>query len=145
MPHNIVKISYEYCRASCANRDVSDFKKGRIIGLHHSKKTTKEIAGIGLRSVQRILKTRKDSNEPSTSRNKCGRKKLLSSRNRRSQKRLVKKSQKKWYLRINATEATDLAVFKCRQIWRFLYLRINANLAVFKCRQRHRSYRFGGF
>ncbi|GBM50011.1 hypothetical protein AVEN_167129-1 [Araneus ventricosus] len=58
-------------------KDVSDFERGQIIGLHQSKKTIKEIAeitGIGLRSVQRIIKTRKDSGEPSTSRNKCGRK-----------------------------------------------------------------------
>ncbi|GBO30769.1 hypothetical protein AVEN_174175-1 [Araneus ventricosus] len=57
--------------------DVSDFRKGQIIGLHQSKKTTKGITGIGLRSVQRIIKTGKDSGEPSTSRNKCGLKKLF--------------------------------------------------------------------
>ncbi|GBM58445.1 hypothetical protein AVEN_269135-1 [Araneus ventricosus] len=52
---------------------VSDFKKGEITGQHQSKKTTKEIAeitGIGLRSLQRIIKTWKDSGEPSTSQNK---------------------------------------------------------------------------
>ncbi|GBL92449.1 hypothetical protein AVEN_26585-1 [Araneus ventricosus] len=51
-------------------RDVSDFKKDKIIGLNQSKKITKKIAEIGLRSVQRIIKTGKDSGEPSTTRNK---------------------------------------------------------------------------
>ncbi|GBL85901.1 Transposable element Tcb1 transposase [Araneus ventricosus] len=89
----------------CRGKDVSDFKKGRIIGLHQSKKTTKEVAeitGIGLRSVQRIFKTWKDSGEPPTSRNKCGRKKLLNSRDRRSLKRPVKKNRKKSYLELTA-------------------------------------------
>ncbi|GBN88105.1 hypothetical protein AVEN_191986-1 [Araneus ventricosus] len=61
-------------------KEVSDFKKGQIIYLHQSKKTTKEIAeitGIGLRNVQRIIKTWKDSGELPSSRNKCGRKKTL--------------------------------------------------------------------
>ncbi|GBM58442.1 hypothetical protein AVEN_269132-1 [Araneus ventricosus] len=69
---------------------VSDFKKGEITGQHQSKKTTKDIAeipGIGLRSVQRIIKSWKDSDEPSTSQNKMWSEKLLSSRNRRSLKR----------------------------------------------------------
>ncbi|GBN94183.1 hypothetical protein AVEN_207876-1 [Araneus ventricosus] len=89
----------------CYGKGVSDFKKSPIIGLHQSKKTTKEIAeitGIGLRSVQRIIKTWKGSGEPLTSRNKCGRKKLVSSRDRRSLKRLVQKNRKKSTLELTA-------------------------------------------
>ena len=44
----------------------------------HLEKTSKEIAEntkIGLRTVQRISKNWKDSGEPSSSREKCGRKK----------------------------------------------------------------------
>ncbi|GBN18124.1 hypothetical protein AVEN_142892-1 [Araneus ventricosus] len=89
----------------CCGKDVSDFKKGQIMGLHHSKKTTKEIAEItriGLRSDQFIIKTSKDGDELSTSRNKCGRKKLLSSWDQRSLKRLVKKNRTKSTLELTA-------------------------------------------
>ncbi|GBM75392.1 hypothetical protein AVEN_225469-1 [Araneus ventricosus] len=82
-------------------KDVSDFKKGQIIGLRQSKKTTKEVSEITgnvLRSDQRIIKTLKGSGEPSTSRNKYGRKK----RDRRLLKRLVKKILKKSTLELTA-------------------------------------------
>ncbi|GBL98571.1 hypothetical protein AVEN_19643-1 [Araneus ventricosus] len=75
-------------------KDVSVFKYVRIIGQHQSKRTIKEIAeltGIGLRCIQRIIKTWKYSDEPSTSRNKCGREKT---RNRSPLKRLVNKNRK---------------------------------------------------
>ena len=46
---------------SCGRgKDVTLFQKGQIIGLHQAKKTTKEIdetTKIGLRTVQRIIKT----------------------------------------------------------------------------------------
>ncbi|GBN21011.1 hypothetical protein AVEN_37404-1 [Araneus ventricosus] len=86
-------------------KDVSNFKKDQIIGLHQSMKTTKEIAeitGIGLRSVQSIIKTWEDIGEPSISRNKCDRIKLSSSRDRRSLKRMVKKNRKKSTLELTA-------------------------------------------
>ena len=68
------------------------FQKGEIIDLHQAKKKTKEIAkltGIWLRTVQRIIKTWKDSGELSTLWKKCGRKKT-NDRHRRSLKCLVK-------------------------------------------------------
>ena len=66
-------------------KDVRVFEKGQIIGMHQAEKTSKEIAEttkIRLRTVQRIIKNRKDSGEPSSSREKCGRKKT--DRDRRS-------------------------------------------------------------
>ena len=64
---------------SCGE-DITLFQKGEIIGLHQAKKTSKEfdeITGTGLRTVQRIFKTWKDSGELSTSWKKWGRKKIL--------------------------------------------------------------------
>lgn len=84
-------------------KDTSMFQRGRVIGLHEAKKTTKEISettGINLRTVQRIIKEWKDSGECSSSRDNCGRKKILSDRDRRSLKRLVKKNRKKSTLQI---------------------------------------------
>ena len=46
--------------------------------MHQAEKTSKDIAEttkIGLRTVQRIIENWKDSGEPSSSREKCGRKK----------------------------------------------------------------------
>ncbi len=66
---------------------VNLFQKGQIIGMHQAKKTSKEIAETtktGLRTVQRIIKNWKDSGEPSSLRKKCGRKKILIDRDRRS-------------------------------------------------------------
>ncbi len=82
---------------SCGyGKDVNLFQKGQIIGMHQAKKkTSKEIAETGLRTVQRIIKNWKDSGEPSSSRKKCGRKKILIDRGRRSLKRLVKSNCKK--------------------------------------------------
>lgn len=60
--------------------DVSQFDKGQIIGMHLSERTPEEIAKttkIGLRTVQHIIKDWKESGDPSSSRKKCGRKKLL--------------------------------------------------------------------
>ena len=57
---------------------VALFQKGQIIVLHQAKKTTKEINETiksGLRSVQHIIKSWKDSGEPSSSRKKYGWKK----------------------------------------------------------------------
>ncbi|KAG2461113.1 RFNG acetylglucosaminyltransferase, partial [Polypterus senegalus] len=73
-------------------KDVSLFEKGQIIGMHQAEKTSKEIAEttkIGLRTVQRIIKNWKDGGDPSSSRMKCGRQKILNDRDRRSLKRLT--------------------------------------------------------
>ena len=64
---------------SCGRgKDVTLFQKGDIIGLHQA-----EITGIGIRTVQRIIKARKDSGEPSTLRKKCGREKISNDRDQR--------------------------------------------------------------
>ena len=66
--------------SSGRGKDVSLFEKGQVIGMHQAEKTSKEIAEntkIGLRAVQRIIKNWKDREEPSSSRRKCGRKKIL--------------------------------------------------------------------
>ena len=63
-----------------SGKDVSLFKKDKIIGMHQAEKTSKEIAEtirIVLRTVQIIIKNWKDSGKPSSSRKKCGRKKIL--------------------------------------------------------------------
>ncbi len=58
---------------SCGyGKDVHLFQMGQIIG----KETSKEIAEttkLGLRTVRRSIKSWKDSEEPSSSRKKCGR------------------------------------------------------------------------
>ena len=72
-------------------KDVSLFEKGQIIGMHQAKKTSKELAEttkIRLRTVQHI-KNWKDSGESSSSREKCGLKKILNGCDQRSLKRLV--------------------------------------------------------
>uniref|UniRef100_A0A8C9RQZ3 Transposase Tc1-like domain-containing protein n=1 Tax=Scleropages formosus TaxID=113540 RepID=A0A8C9RQZ3_SCLFO len=80
---------------SCSRgKDVTLFQKGQIIGLHQAKKTTKEIAET-TKTFQSIIKTWKDSGEPSSSRKKCGLKKILNDRDWRSLKRLVKSNRKK--------------------------------------------------
>ncbi|KAG2469515.1 TGFA factor, partial [Polypterus senegalus] len=79
-------------------KDVSLFEKGQIIGMHHAEKTSKEISEtttIELRTVQRIIKNWKDSGDPSSSRMKCGQKKILNDRDQRSLKRLVKSNRRK--------------------------------------------------
>ena len=67
---------------SCGRgKDVTLFQKGQIIGLHQAKKKEiDEATKTGLRTVQHIIKTWKDSGEPSSSRKKCGRKKILTDR-----------------------------------------------------------------
>lgn len=97
--------SFSFLKQPCRGKDVNLFQKGQIIGLHQAKKTTKEIAEttkIGLRTVQHIIKTWKDSGEPSSSRKKCGRKKILNDRDRRSLKRLVKSYRKKSTVELTA-------------------------------------------
>ena len=79
-------------RSRGCGKDGSLFAKGQIIGMHQAEKTSKEISEttkIGLRAVQRIIKNWKDSGEPSSSRKKCGRKKILIDCDRRSLKHLV--------------------------------------------------------
>lgn len=86
-------------------KDVSLFEKGQIIGMHQAEKTSKEIAEttkIGLRTVQRIIKNWKDSGDPSSSRKKCGRKKILNDRDRRSLKRLVRSNRRKTTVELRA-------------------------------------------
>ncbi|MED6288853.1 hypothetical protein CHARACLAT_030526 [Characodon lateralis] len=85
---------------SCGReKNVGLFQKGQIIGMHQAEKTSKEIAEttkIGLRTVQNIIKNWKDSRDPSSSRKKCGRKKILNDdRDQRSLKRLVKSNCRK--------------------------------------------------
>lgn len=63
--------SFSFLKQPCHGKDVNLFQKAQIIGLHQAKKT--ETTKIGLRTVQRIIKTWKDSGEPSSSRKKCGR------------------------------------------------------------------------
>ena len=58
-----------------------------------------KITGIGLRTAQRIIKTWKDSGEPSSSRKKCGWKKIL---NDHDLKRLVKWKCKKSSVELTA-------------------------------------------
>uniref|UniRef100_A0A3B5RET6 Tc1-like transposase DDE domain-containing protein n=1 Tax=Xiphophorus maculatus TaxID=8083 RepID=A0A3B5RET6_XIPMA len=95
---------------SCGRgKDVSLFKKGQIIGMHQAEKTSKEIAEttrIGLRTVQRIIKNWKDGGEPSSSRKKCGRKKILNDGDRRLLKHLVKSNGRK-------TTAELRSMFNC--------------------------------
>ncbi|GBM16403.1 hypothetical protein AVEN_129724-1 [Araneus ventricosus] len=70
-------------------------KRFNLLASINQKKTTKEIAeitGISLRGSQHIIKTWKDSGEPSTSRDKCGREKTLKFSGQISLKRLVKKT-----------------------------------------------------
>lgn len=86
-------------------KDVSLFEKGQIIGMHQAEKTSKEIAEttkIGLRTVQRIIKNWKDSGDPSSSRKKCGRKKILNDRDRRSLKRVVRSNRRKTTVELRA-------------------------------------------
>ncbi|GBL97123.1 hypothetical protein AVEN_144575-1 [Araneus ventricosus] len=54
------------------------------------------------RSTQSIIKTWKDSGQPSTFRTKCGRKKFSRSRERRSLKRLLKRNRKTSTLELTA-------------------------------------------
>ena len=81
------------------------FEKGQIIGMHQAEKTCKEIAEttkIGLRTVHCIIKNWKDSGEPSSSRKKCGRKKILIDCDRRPLKRLVKSNCRKTTVELRA-------------------------------------------
>ena len=73
-------------------KDVTLFQKAQIIDLHQAKKTkeTDETTKTGLRTVQHIIKTWKESGEPSSSRKKCGQKKILNDYDRRSLRYLVK-------------------------------------------------------
>ena len=62
---------------------VAEFKKGQIIGQCQSGTKCKgivEISGIGLRTVQRIIKRWKDGGEDTSSRKMCGRKSILNER-----------------------------------------------------------------
>jgi len=73
--------------------------------MHQAEKTSKEIAEttkIGLRTVQRIIEIWKDSGEPSSLREKCGRKKILTDRDRRSLKLLVKSNRRKTTVELRA-------------------------------------------
>ena len=68
--------SFSFLKQPC--RKTRLFEKGQIIGMHQAEHTSKEIAEtteIGLRTVQCSIKNWKDSGEPSSSREKCGRKK----------------------------------------------------------------------
>jgi len=84
---------------SCGHGKVVNlFQKCQIIGMHQSKKTSKEIAettNIGLKNVQHFIKNWNDSGEPSSSRKKCGRNKILNDRDRRSLNCLVKSIREK--------------------------------------------------
>ncbi|GBN14857.1 hypothetical protein AVEN_104174-1 [Araneus ventricosus] len=74
-------------------KNVPEWKKGRIIGLLQRQKSYKEIAEISsicLCTVQRIIKSWKDVNEPSSSRKIGCRNTILYNRDRRSLKRLLK-------------------------------------------------------
>ena len=74
------------------------FQKGQIIGMHQTKKISKELAEttkIGLRTVQRIMKNWKDSGEQSSSRKKCDCKNILNDHDWRSLKCLVKSNSKR--------------------------------------------------
>ena len=78
-------------------KDVSLFEKGQITSMHQAT-TSKEIAettNIGLRTVQRIIKNWKDRREPSSSRKKCGQKKILTDRDQGSLKHLVRSDGRK--------------------------------------------------
>ncbi|GBO33507.1 hypothetical protein AVEN_171180-1 [Araneus ventricosus] len=74
-------------------KDVSESKNGQIIGLRQGQKSYKKIAEITsmyLCTIQRNIKTWKDVNEPSSSRKRCCRRRILNNRNSRSLKRLAK-------------------------------------------------------
>ena len=57
-------------------KDVTLFQRGQIIKAKKTTKETDETNKVGLRAVQRIIKTWKESGEPSSSRRKCGWKKI---------------------------------------------------------------------
>ncbi|GBN19005.1 hypothetical protein AVEN_263212-1 [Araneus ventricosus] len=74
-------------------RDVSECKWEQIIGQFQMQKSYNErteITSIYLRTVQRIMRSWKDVNEPTSSGKMCGRKTILNNHGRRSLKRLVK-------------------------------------------------------
>ena len=86
-------------------KDVSLFERCQIIGMHQAAKTSKEIAEttkIRLRTVQGILKNLKDNGEPSPSRKKCSRKKILFDHDRQTLKCLVKSNHKKTTVELRA-------------------------------------------
>lgn len=117
-------------------KDVSLFEKGQIIGMHQAEKTSKEIAEaakIGLRTVQRIIKNWKDSGDPSTSRKKCGRKKIPNDRDRRSLKRLVRSNQRKTTVELRAKFRSGRKSVSTRTMRRELTgLRLNSCAALRK-------------
>ncbi|XP_054720704.1 uncharacterized protein LOC129230330 [Uloborus diversus] len=85
--------------------DVTEFKKGQIVGLYQSGKKCKDIvkiSAIGFRTVQRITKRCKEGGEATCSRYLCGHKSILHERDRRSLKRLVKKNRKKSTIQLTA-------------------------------------------
>ena len=75
-------------------KDLSLFDKGRIIGFHQSGKSTRDISGMNVRTIQRAIACWKQDGEPSPSRAKYGRHSILDDRDRRSLKRLVKKNRR---------------------------------------------------
>ncbi|GBN51384.1 hypothetical protein AVEN_205152-1 [Araneus ventricosus] len=85
-------------------KDMSQCNKGQIIVLYQGKKFFKKTAEItcnGLCTVQRIMKSGKVVNEPSSSSQKnCDRKTILSNRDQKSLKRLVKSNRQKSNLEI---------------------------------------------
>ena len=105
------------------HKDVSLFEKGQITGMPQAEKTSKEIAGttkIGLRAAQCIIKNWKDSGEPSSSRKKCGRKKILIDCDWWSLKRLVKSNHRKTTVELRAMFNSESKSVSTHTMWREL-------------------------
>lgn len=103
--------SFSFLKPPCGRgKDVNLFQKGHIIGINSSKENIQEdheTTQTGLRTVQCIIKTWKDSGEPLSLRKKCGQKKILN--DRRSLKRLVKSNHKKTPVELTAVFKSERA------------------------------------
>ena len=97
--------------------DVTLFQKGPILGLHQAKKSTTKIAEttrIRLKSVQGIIKSWRDSGEPSSSGKKYGQKKILNDRDLRSLKHLLRSNHTKSTVELTAMFVSESKTISTR-------------------------------
>ena len=117
-------------------KDVTEFQKGQIIGLHQGKMSSKEISeitGKGVRCVQRIIKAWNDGELATTSRERCGRHRILTDRDRRAVKRLVKSNRKRSTLQLTKMFNAGCQTISCRTMRRELkQLGLNSCVATRK-------------
>lgn len=101
-------------------KDVSEFKRGQIIGLHQAQKCCTEIGEKTLKTLQRIIKLWRDEELSKTSRRLCDRKSILCDRDWRSLKQLVKSTRRKSTLELLKMFNTGSKIVSSRTVRRKL-------------------------